>query len=269
MLFLPIIFLIEPQMRDICLESRQSFLSEFKGVPPCIVPQTDFARSNRWPADDRLMTHPPPTMILHSQNLDLNQTSTFIWNPGQLRCVSCLKPHRLCRCGWCYVMTHPHAGSHENNNSRKREGKISKDTLCQVRVNWAMTSLVLNKTISQERESTCTAKRKNGLQWKRGKREGVRACEQLLSLDPQLPVPRRASHTRYIGNGCVGITRISCQYHAWQATHQNIRYKPSESEARGGNPEWKLWKRFWCAMRPWIIMVHPWWCNEVLRKRVV
>ena len=144
-------------------------------------------------------------------------------------------------------MTHPHAGSHENNNSRKREGKISKDTLCQVRVNWAMTSLVLNKTISQERESTCTAKRKNGLQQKRGKREGGRACEQLLSLDPQLPVARRASHIGSIGNGqqtidrkvrvsidaseykgnIVGVSSSrgfihSCRYNARPATQQNI-----------------------------------------------
>ena len=182
MLFLPIIFLIEPQMRDICLESRQSFLSEFKGVPPCIVPQTDFARSNRWPADDRLMTHPPPTMILHSQKIDLNQTPTFIWNPDQLRWVSCLKPHSLCRCGWCYVMTHPHAGSHENNNSRKQEEQIARDTLCQFSGKEAMASLFYkSKYFPRKGKSMQNVKRKNGLQQKRGRgreREGVWAAAE-------------------------------------------------------------------------------------------
>ena len=38
--------------------------------------------------------------------------------------------------------------------------------------------------------------------------EGGRACEQLLSLDPQLPVPRRASHIGSIGNGQQTINRI-------------------------------------------------------------
>ena len=64
-----------------------------------------------------------------------------------------------------------------------------------------------SKYFPRKGKSMQNVKRKNGLQWKRGKREGGRACEQLLRPDPQLPVPRRASHTRYIGNGCLGITR--------------------------------------------------------------
>ena len=37
--------------------------------------------------------------------------------------------------------------------------------------------------------------------------EGGRACKQLLRPDPQLPVPRRASHIGSIGNGRQTINR--------------------------------------------------------------
>ena len=77
--------------------------------------------------------------------------------------------------------------------------------------------------------------------------EGGRACEQLLRPDPQLPVPRRASHIGSIGNGgqtinkkvrvsidaseykgyIVGVSSSrgfihSCRYNARPATQQNI-----------------------------------------------